>query len=360
LALNISKTYNFQALENDELITECFERIGISGEQLVPVKLNSARRSLNLLLLDWISKSLNLWTLKTAYLSLNAGQSKYILPSTVTDINQLNLRQFTRQLNGVAQSNTLDTYDNLGGGIAKYAFDNILSDVCIQEYTNGSISYDYGIGVSRQINFVGISSNTDTPYTLLIETSNDHNVWKIILTIPKQEFKSDEALWFDITTPISARYYRIREIGGETLNIQEIYFTNKTSDLQLTPVSRDSYLSFFQKSIQGRPTCYYFDKQIVPIINIWYPPISTYKVIQYSYTSIMHDAGGFYNIADIPPTMLPALTWGLSWMLAIKYNPEMMETMKNEYEQSFALASANDSENIGLTIDCDVSGYNEN
>ena len=66
MALVTSSTYNFQSLENDELITECFERLGISPEQLVPVKLNSARRSLNLLLLDWISKSINLWTLNTA------------------------------------------------------------------------------------------------------------------------------------------------------------------------------------------------------------------------------------------------------------------------------------------------------
>ncbi len=43
----ISGKYNFQSLENDDLILECFERIGLAGDQLVPVQINSARRSLN-------------------------------------------------------------------------------------------------------------------------------------------------------------------------------------------------------------------------------------------------------------------------------------------------------------------------
>ena len=364
MPLVTSSTYNFQSLENDELITECFERLGISPEQLVPVKLNSARRSLNLLLLDWISKSINLWTLNTAYLSLNTGQSQYPMSSTITDILLVNLRQFTRQLNGTPQSNQGRTYDGLGGGDPEQAFDGVLSDGCIQTDVDGNISYDYGVSnganVTQQINFVGICSNTETPYTLVVEVSNDSANWLPLLNIPKQVFKTDITVWFDVIVPVAARYYRIRETGGETLSIQEIYFTNNITDLKLSPVSRDTYLSFSQKFAQGKPSCYYFNKQINPVLNMWYPPTSSYQVLQYSYVNIMQDAGGFYNITDVPSRMLPALTWGLTWMLAIKYNPAVAAEMKNEYEQAFSVATANDSENVDLTINYDIGSYYEN
>jgi len=360
MPLTTSNSYNFQALENDELILECFERLGISGEQLVPVKLNSARRSLNLLLLDWITKSINLWTLNTAYLSLNTGQSRYLLNSTITDILQVNLRQFTRQLNGTSQSNTAATYDNGGGGNSLFAFDGNTTTACTQNVANGNISYTYGVGISQTILFIGVQSNTTTLYTLLVETSNDNANWTTLLTIPPQIFTAGMAIWSDVILPTSSMTFRVREIGGATLDIQEIYFTNNVSDLKLSAVSRDTYLSFSQKFIQGRPSCYYFDKQINPILNVWYPPTNNYNVLQYSYVNIMQDAGGFYNIADIPSRMLPALTWGLTWLLAIKYNPPLAVDMKNEYEQAFSTATANDSENVGLTINYDIGSYYEN
>jgi hypothetical protein len=360
MPLVTSSTYNFQALENDELITECFERIGISAEQLVPVKLNSAKRSLNLLLLDWISKSINLWTLNSAYLPLNTGQSRYLLNSTITDILQVNLRQFTRQLNGTPKTNSTTTYDGGGGGDPSYAFDGNSTTACTQGNRNGNISYSYGEGVSQTINFIGIQSNSTTLYTLVVETSNDNNSWTTLMTIPPQTFTKGVTVWFDVILPANTMTYRIRETGEAFLDIQEIYFTNNIADLKLSSISRDTYLSFSQKFIQGKPSCYYFDKQITPILNIWHPPTNNYKVLQYSYVNIMQDAGGFYNIADIPSRMLPALTWGLTWMLAIKYNPPVAEQMKNEYEQAFSIATANDSENINLSINYDIGSYYEN
>jgi len=351
MSLTTSNTYNFHSLENDELILECFERIGMPGDKLVPLNLKSAKRSLNLLLLDWLSKSINLWTLKKAFLSLNAKQSKYTLSSIVTDILQVNLRQFTRQLNGVATASE---------GVAINAFDENPLTSCTQININGNITYDYTIGNVRTINFVGIQSNVTRDYNLQIEVSNDGVNWSVIQIIAGQTYKKGIVEWFDIISPITARYCRISETGGEILDIQELYFTDNIVDLILNSVSRDTYLSFSQKFMEGRPSCYYFDKQIVPELNIWNAPSNIYKVLQYSYVNVMQDAGGFYNVTDIPARMLPALTWGLTWMLAIKYNSAAASDMKNEYEQAFAVATANDSENIGLTLNYDIGSYYEN
>jgi hypothetical protein len=154
--------------------------------------------------------------------------------------------------------------------------------------------------------------------------------------------------------------YRVREIGGATLDIQEIYFGNNTIDLKISPVSRDTYLSFSQKYLQGRPTTYYFDKSLSPNINLWPTPTNDYLVLQYSFVKTMYDAGEFYNTTSVPARMYPALAAGLTWMLSVKYKPEMADVFKAQYDEVFTLATSNDSENVDMTIGYDLNSYYEN
>ena len=358
----VSGTYNFQSLENDDLILECFERIGFAGDQLVPVQMNSARRSLNFLLLDWISKSINLWTINKLYLPLNTGQSKYTLGTSITDILEVLQRTFTRQLNGTAQSNTADTYDSNGGGNPLLAFDNNFSTFCVQDDADGNISYSYGAGVSQSITFIGVRTNVTGNYNLVVEYSNDNVTWSTLnvdWTHP-YAYQTGVTRWADVITPVQAMTYRVREIGGAILNVQEIYFGNTTIDLKISPVSRDTYLSFSQKYLQGRPTTYYFDKSLIPNINIWPTPTNDYLVLQYSFVRTMYDVGEFFNTTSVPARMYPALAAGLTWMLAVKYKPELADSFKAQYDEAFTLATANDSENVDMTIGYDLNSYYAN
>ena len=229
-----SGTYNFQSIQVEILIREAFERIGILGEFVEPQKLDSAKRSINLLLLSWMEETINLWTLQGAYLPLVTGQRQYILPNIVSNIIQANLRTSTRQLNGTPQTNTANTYDNGGGGVAGNAFDGNPTTACTQNVANGNISYDYGLGVTQYITFIGIQSDTTTLYSLVVESCPlDPAVlasWTPLITILPQTFQAGVNTWFDVPTPVNARAYRIRETGGATLNMQEIYFNNNTFD----------------------------------------------------------------------------------------------------------------------------------
>ena len=58
--------------------------------------------------------------------------------------------------------------------------------------------------------------------------------------------------------------------------------------------------------------------------------------------------------------MYPALAAGLTWMLARKYNPEIVDAMKAEYDEAFTLATAKDSENVDLSMNYDIGNYYEN
>jgi hypothetical protein len=361
MMLPTSGTYNFQSIQTELIIREAFENIGILGELVELQKLDSAKRSINLIQLEWMTRGVNLWSLESAYLPLVTNQGQYTLPSIVSDIVQANLRTSTRQLNGVPQTNTLATYDDDGGGVAANAFDGNPATFCQQNAINGNISYDYDptvVGVTQQINFVGIQSNTNTLYSIIIESSADTATWVTALVIPPQNFLAGVNVWFDIPVPIATRAYRIRETGGATLNIQEINFNNNTLDIQVTNVSRYEYQTYPNKILQGRPNLYYLDRQIIPILNIWPVPSDTYNCLQYSYKQMLQDVGTLAtNTVQIPARFYPALIWGLTWRLAVKYNPDQAGAFKAEYEQSFNLATKEDTEDTPIRIYGEYSGW---
>ena len=347
-----SNTFNFQSIQVELLIREAFERIGILGDFVEPVKLDSAKRSINLLLLDWMSKSINLWTLQGTYLPLVTGQRQYFLPNTVSDVIQANLRTSTRQLNGTAATSD--------GGIAINAFDGDTTTSCIQTGADGNISYDYGVGATQQINFIGIQSNTTTLYTIYVDSSVDNVIWTPLFAMPAQVFTTGVIIWADVPTPVNTRSYRIRENGGQTLDIQEIYFNNNVLDYTISDVSKYEYNTYPNKYLKGRPTIYYLDRQSSePIINLWPTPSNQYNCLFYSYKKMMQDAGLYTNALEIPSRFYPALVWGLSWQLALKFNPKLVEMLKGEYEQAFAIATKEDSENVPIRITGDANYYLE-
>lgn len=355
-----SGTYNFQSIEVELLIREAFEKIGILGEYVEAQKLESARRSINFILLDWMNRSVNLWTIKGEYLGLIPGKRQYVLQPNVNDIIQANVRSFTRLLEGTAQSNFGNTYDALGGGTALNAFDDNDLTSCIQTVSDSNISYDYGANVSQYVTFVGfVSSLLNSPsrtYELIIEANRgDPTIlanWYPILTLPRTEYVSGISYFFDIDIPADNRAYRLRSINNsDNLNINEFYIGNNTIDVSMTNVSHYDYNLYPNKFLQSRPSVYYLDRQAAsPILNIWPTAQKQYKCLFYSYMKMMQDAGLYTNTVDIPARLYPALVWGLSWQLAIKFNPQLSDMMKAEYEQSFATATTEDSESVKITI----------
>lgn len=76
-----------------ELFEEAFERAGL--EMRSGYDLKTARRSLNLLALEWANKGLNLFTIEAGTLALTAGTTVYTLPTGTIDIIEHQLRTGT-------------------------------------------------------------------------------------------------------------------------------------------------------------------------------------------------------------------------------------------------------------------------
>ena len=90
--MSTSGTTDFN-LSIDDLIEEAFERCGMrmtSGYQL-----SSARRSLNLLFLDWANRGLNLWTIEESTIALTQGSRVLNLPLDTVNVLSAVIRQNT-------------------------------------------------------------------------------------------------------------------------------------------------------------------------------------------------------------------------------------------------------------------------
>lgn len=102
-----TSTFN---LNLNELVEEAFERCG--AELRSGYDLRTARRSLNLLTIEWANRGINLWTVEQGSIPMVQGQITYDLPGDTIDL----LEHVVRTQTGQAQTDigitriSVDTY----------------------------------------------------------------------------------------------------------------------------------------------------------------------------------------------------------------------------------------------------------
>jgi len=84
-----SNTTSFN-LEFTEIAEEAWERAG--REMRSGYDLRTARRSMNLMTIEWQNRGINMWTIEEGTISLVQGTSEYPLPADTIDIMEQTLR----------------------------------------------------------------------------------------------------------------------------------------------------------------------------------------------------------------------------------------------------------------------------
>lgn len=90
-------------LSIDDIIEEAFERCGMQVTE--GYQLSSARRSLNLLFLDWANRGLNLWTVEQATQALSQGDGSVAVGTDTVNVLSAVIRQ---TINGQQQDISID------------------------------------------------------------------------------------------------------------------------------------------------------------------------------------------------------------------------------------------------------------
>jgi hypothetical protein len=100
--------------ELSELFEEAYERAGL--EMRSGYDLKTARRSLNIMTLEWQNRGLNLFTIEAGTLPLVAGTATYTLPSDTIDLieHQLRTGSGTSQLDAYIERMSVSTYAQQG------------------------------------------------------------------------------------------------------------------------------------------------------------------------------------------------------------------------------------------------------
>ena len=114
MATSGTTTFN---LDFDDIIEEAYERCGL--ESRTGYDMRTARRSLNLMFLEWANRGLNLWTIEQRSLALVAGTAQYNLPADTVNILSAVVRtgsgasQQDITLDRISQNEYLHTPDKL-------------------------------------------------------------------------------------------------------------------------------------------------------------------------------------------------------------------------------------------------------
>jgi len=144
-------------------------------------------------------------------------------------------------------------------------------------------------------------------------------------------------------------------LGIDTIDILSAVIRTGTgtnqSDISLSRLSRDGYLSITNKNSTGKPTQFYVDRQINPIIKLWPTPdsVETYTLV-FDRLTRMDDADSSINTLDVPFRFYPCLAAGLAYYIALKKSPERVQILKAVYEEEFERAASEDRDRATLSL----------
>ena len=139
-------------------------------------------------------------------------------------------------------------------------------------------------------------------------------------------------------------------LTSDVIDLLEVVLRRDGTDFELSRISRGEYLTVPNKTTEARPSQYYFDRKIDPVINIWATPENSTDQIVYYYVRRIEDADTLTNTTDMPFRFYPCMVAGLAYYLAMKRAPERIQLLKSVYEEEFQRASDEDEDRTPLKL----------
>lgn len=128
-------------------------------------------------------------------------------------------------------------------------------------------------------------------------------------------------------------------------------------ELTITPISRQIYSMYPNKSQPGRPTVYWFDRLLTPTITLWPVPDQVYTMHLWRFRVIQDAKLGNDQNFEIPVLWLDAACAGLASRLAVHYAPALEQRRKAQYDESYKIASTQNVEDSPMYILPMVQNY---
>ena len=289
-------------LDMNDLIEEAFERCG--QELRTGYNFRTARRSLNILTIEWANRGINFWTVEQGQIPMVTGQAIYPVPVDTIDL----LDTVIRQNNGT--SNQIDI------NISRIA-----------EPTYMSLPNKLAQGRPIQVWFNRQSGQENLSTATLAATISSTDTTITVSSVA------------NLTT---AGFIKI---DNETISYPNVDPVNN----QLLNCARGQYNTTAAAHTSGAA----ITVQNLPAINVWPTPNAPgdqYMFVYYRMRRIQ-DAGSGVTVQDIPFRFIPCMVAGLAYQLSTKLpgvDQQRVVGLKMEYEQQWDLAAAEDRDTSPL------------
>lgn len=150
-------------------------------------------------------------------------------------------------------------------------------------------------------------------------------------------------------------------VPAETVDILDAYISygDPNIDRFISRISRTEYASYPNKTQQGFPTVFWFDRLISPTITLWPVPDSTFSYVlrYYSVRQTMDAELPDGLTVEVPFRFLEAYVAALAWKLSEIYAPQMEQRCQQKAIMAFDKAAGQDVEAVPMMISPGVKAY---
>jgi hypothetical protein len=282
-----------------EIAEEAWERAG--REMRSGYDLRTARRSMNLMTIEWQNKGINMWTMEQGIINLTPGLATYALPTDTIDLLEHVIR---------TGSNTASTQADL-----------TITRISVSTYA--TIPNKLSQARPIQVWIQRLSGQTN-PTTAVL----------------------DGAITSTATTITLNTVVGLAGAGFIRLNSEDIYYTYITGNT-LGGVYRGQNNTTAAAQADGTAV---FVPQL-PAVTVWPTPDNStpYQFVYWRLRRVQ-DAGAGVETSDMNFRFLPCLVAGLAYHIAIK-TPDLMpriQMLKQIYDETFEIAAGEDREKAAV------------
>ena len=284
-----------------EIAEEAWERAG--REMRSGYDLKTARRSMNLMTIEWQNRGINMWTIEQGFITLTPGLATYALPTDTIDL--------------------LEHVIRTGANTASTQADLTITRISVSTYATIPNKLQQARPIQVFIQRLSGQVNPTTSYLNGAITA------------------TATTITFDTVVGLAGS-------GFIRLESEDIYYTFISGNT-LGGVFRGQNNTTAAAHADGIAV---FVPQL-PAITVWPTPdnSTTYQFVYYRLRRVQ-DAGAGSETADMNFRFLPCVVAGLAYHIAIKV-PELMpriQMLKQIYDETFEMAAGEDREKAAIRL----------
>jgi len=284
-----------------EIAEEAWERAG--REMRSGYDLKTARRSMNLMTIEWQNRGINMWTIEQGFITLTPGLATYALPTDTIDL--------------------LEHVIRTGANSSATQADLSITRISVSTYATIPNKLQQARPIQVFIQRLSGQVNPTSSYL-------------------------NGAITATATTITLDTVVGLAGSGFIRLESEDIYYTYISGNV-LGGVFRGQNNTTAAAHVDGIAV---FVPQL-PAITVWPTPdnSTTYQFVYYRLRRVQ-DAGAGSETADMNFRFLPCVVAGLAYHIAMKV-PELaprMDMLKGIYNEQFELAAQEDREKATLRL----------